>query len=70
MSQDIAVKPVDYKGGELSNLTKVTGAQILLARSFHHITGTVFFHNTWAGHRFLPIFYKIVYIKKYVFWNS
>lgn len=30
----IAVKPVDYKGGELSNLT---------SSEFHHIIGAVFF---------------------------
>jgi len=33
MLKSIAVKPVDYKGGELSNLN---------SSEFHHITGTVF----------------------------
>lgn len=34
MLESIAVKPVDYKGGELSNLN---------SSEFHHITDTVFF---------------------------
>lgn len=47
-SSRIAVKPVDYKGGELSNL---------ISSEFHHIIGAVFFDIRGASptketHRF------------------
>ena len=52
----IAVKPVDYKGGELSNLS---------SSEFHHIIGAVFFLNTKAvalrqdtKHRFSSLNFK------------
>lgn len=39
MSQDIAVKPVDYKGGELSNLIWLGVFITSLVRSFFIIHG-------------------------------